>query len=255
MKKSIIYLLCAVIVTGSVAFLNSCGKNEQQEPEKTEYQTKASSQAEEIVNVPDGKSEIADIFQAAINYVDGYCYGYTKNTEITVRDLSLGSLGSVSNAQDAFRSIFGEKKSTADYNYNTDKDAFGTNFPNGTFSADNITTAKAEQKDGIITVTVTFPDETNPQDSGILSRLGGDFLNAEKIQSNLSDFASSAKSVSVTASDITVVARINASDSRLVSMNVSYTERFSLSGVTLVKIDGGAVSGKADFKISYTDIG
>ena len=256
MKKGFIYILCAVLMLSSVTFLVSCGEQEQTGTDETTAESKSSSsQAEEIVTVPTEKSAIADMFQAAINYVDGYCYGYTKSVKFTVSDLSVGALSSVSNSRDAFRSVFGETDTTADYNYNADKELFDLNFPSGNFKADVMESAKAEQKDGIITITAAFPNESDPKDGGLLRRLGGDYLSADDVKANLNSFASSAGSIRVSASDIKAVAKINASDSRLVSMEISFVESFTLSEVKLVKIDGASVSAKSRTIVKYTDIG
>lgn len=103
-------------------------------------------------------------------------------------------------------------------------------------------------------LTAQFNGESNPTDeNGILHRLGGDYVSAEAVSKSLGEFKSSAASVSVSADSISVVARISVEDSSLRSMTVSYTERFNLSNVTLVKLNGGAVSGSAKTVIEYTN--
>ena len=80
-------------------------------------------------------------------------------------------------------------------------------------------------------------------------------MSADSVKASLAEFKSSASSVNVSADEISIVARISAEDSSLRSMTVTYTEHFSLGGVTLVKQKGGSVSGSAKTVIRYTDFG
>ena len=105
-------------------------------------------------------------------------------------------------------------------------------------------------------ITAKLNDESNPTDEkGVLYRLGGDYVNADAVTASLGELKSSASSVSISADSISIIARISTEDSSLKSMTVNYTERFGLSGVTLVKLSGGAVSGSAKTVVEYTNFG
>ena len=168
----------------------------------------------------------------------------------------MGSLSAVSNAGDAFRSIFGKKDISYDYDYNTSRDAFKANFPESGYEADDIQNITAQQNGNDIIITATFAGENNPtEDKGFLHKLTTEYLDAEDVSKALTEFNSSAESVSVSASDITVKATLNANDSSLRTLEISFTQRFSLSGVTLVKLEGSSVTATSSTVIKYTGIG
>lgn len=249
----ILSLLTALCVVISLA---SCkGKTEapMQNVEPT-YEKSVTEKTVKIANIPTDSNGLTDMLNAAVNYVDKYCYKYKKALKCEASIDSLGSLSSVSNAAEAFASVFGEKDITSDYDYNADKKLFADNFISGKFETEEISSITAKQEGDVVVLTAQFNGESNPTDeNGILHRLGGDYISAEAVSKSLGEFKSSAASVSVSADSISVVARISVEDSSLQSMTVSYTERFNLSNVTLVKLSGGAVSGSAKTVIEYTN--
>ena len=170
-----------------------------------------------------------------------------------VSDVSLGSLSAASNASEAFRSIFGEKNTTINYSYNASRDTFSANFPSSGYTTEEVQSISAQQVGDKIVITATFPNETNPtDDSGVLYRLCPDYQNTEDIKKALSDFGSSAASASIRASDIAIKATVRAQDSGLEKLEVSYTQRYTLSGVTLVKLEGSTVTGTAKTTVIYS---
>lgn len=249
----ILSLLTALCVVISLA---SCkGKTEapMQNVEPT-YEKSVTEKTVKIANIPTDSNGLTDMLNAAVNYVDKYCYKYKKALKCEASIDSLGSLSSASNAAEAFASVFGEKDITSDYDYNADKKLFADNFVSGKFETEEISSITAKQEGDVVVLTAQFNGESNPTDeNGILHRLGGDYISAEAVSKSLGEFKSSAASVSVSADSISVVARISVEDSSLQSMTVSYTERFNLSNVTLVKLSGGAVSGSAKTVIEYTN--
>lgn len=221
-----------------------------------EITTKATTQPVEIVELPEGEEELAQMLNAAVEYIELYCYHYTKNINCQVSSVNVGSLSQASNAVDAFKSIFGEKNITMNYDYNASRDAFSANFPVSGYTVDEMESITAQQESDSVIITATFPSETNPNDeSGVLSRLCSDYQNQEDVKKALTEFSSSATSVSVTASDITIKATIRANDSSLESLEVSYTQRYTLSGVTLVKLEGSTVTGTANTTVKYSGMG
>jgi hypothetical protein len=258
MKKSIIRIISLTIVLCTVATLASCKKSNDNDAEITaKVSTKAStSQAVKIVDLPTEKADILKMFNAALDYVDVYCYSYSKAVKCSVSDLNIGSLSSASNASDAFKSIFGTADTSADYNYKTSENDFNNNFIKSGFTAQETANATVKQDGDNIVITVEFPSETNPaSDKGILSRMGNVYYNVDNINSNLKDFESTASSVNIAASDLKMVATISAEDSSLNTLEVYYKEKYTLSGVTLVKLEGGTVTGTADTKITYNNFG
>lgn len=238
--------------------LASCKEDTQAQSQDIEptYEKSVTEETVKIVDIPTDSAELTDMLNAAINYVDKYCYKYKKALKCEASVDSLGSLSSVSNAAEAFASVFGEKDITADYDYNTDKKLFADNFIKDNFKTEEISSITAEQDGDTVVLTAKLKDESNPTDeSGTLYRLGGDYVNADDVTASLGEFKSSASSVSISADSISIVARISTEDSSLQSMTVSYTERFNLSGVTLVKLSGGAVGGSAKTVIEYTNFG
>lgn len=260
MMKKVMFKLISVSVALSILFsLASCKKQEQvpQEEEVEISSTKATQQPVQILELPTGEEELVEMLNSAVGYIEHYCYYYTKNIKCEVSNLSVGSLSAAGkDADDAFKSIFGEKDITMNYDYNTSRDTFSANFPSNDFTADEVSLITAEQKDDEIILTAVFPDETNPTDaSGVLHRLCSDYQNSDDIAKALSDFKASAESTSITASDITVKATICAQDSSLRKLEVSYTQRYTLSGVTLVKLEGSAVTGTAKTTVIYSAMG
>lgn len=258
MKNHFLKIISAATALCVVFSLASCkGKNDTptQDNEPT-YEKSVTEETVKIVNFPTDSEGLTDMLNAAVNYVDDYCYKYKKSLKCEASVNSLGSLSSASNAADAFASIFGEKDITADYDYNADKKLFADNFIKGTFKTDEISSITAKQDGKVVEITAMLKGENDPTDeSGVLHRLGGDYQNAEDIKKSLSEFKSSATSVSVSADSVSITARVSSEDSSLKSMTVSYTEHYNLSGVTLVKLSGGAVSGSARTVIEYTNFG
>ena len=258
MKNHFLKILSLLTALGVVLSLASCkGKTETptQDIEPT-YKKSVTEETVKIANIPTDNDGLTDMLNAAINYVDKYCYKYKKALKCDASVDNLGSLSSASNAAEAFASIFGEKDITADYDYNADKKLFADNFISGKFKAEEISSITAKQDGDVVVLTAQLNGESNPtNESGILHRLGGDYVSAEAVNKSLGEFKSSATSVSVSADSMSIVAKISVEDSSLKSMTVSYTERFNLSGVTLVKLSGGAVSGSAKTVIEYTNFG
>ncbi len=258
MKKTSLRIISFLIVICTVVGLVSCGKKPETPvtEDLTEQTSKSQTQPIQIVDIPTEKAELADMFNAALEYVELYCYHYTKNTVCNVSNLSVGDLSVVSNANDAFRSIFGKKDVSYEYDYNNSHETFKTNFPESGYSVNDIQNITAEQKDENIIITATFAGESNPTDEkGNLHKLCSDYLSAEDVKKALNEFSSSAESVTASASDITVKATLNAKDSSLETLEISFTQRYSLSGVTLVKMQGSAVTATSSTVITYTDIG
>lgn len=258
MKKSFLKTVSVAVAFCSVISLAAC-KGKTDVNEQTTEPTPEKSVTEEtvrIANVPTDAAELTDMLNAAISYVDRYCYKYKKSLKCDANVTSLGSLSAATNAADAFASIFGEKSVNADYDYKADEKLFADNFVKGPFEAGEISSIVAKQEDDAVVLTAVLNDESNPTDEkGILHRLGGDYQNVEDVKKSLGEFKSSASSVSISADTVSITARISIEDSSLRSMTVSYTERYHLSGVTLVKLSGGSVSGSARTVIEYTDFG
>lgn len=258
MKKISIQVISLIIVLATMLSMLSCKtKKDETNTTVTEAQTKAqTSEAVAIADIPTDKEEIIKMLNSALDYVDVYCYAYTKQVKCDVADVNVGTLSSVSNSTDAFKSIFGGIDATTNYDYKVSKENFSNNFIKSGFTANESTDAIAQQDGEFIVLTVNLKSENNPKDGeGILYRLGGDYLNAEDVKKNLADFSSSAKSISISASDISITAKISIEDSSLKELDVKYTEGYTLSGVTLVKLEGASVTGNASTVISYTDIG
>lgn len=258
MKKRLLNFISLLIVLSTVFSLVSCNPDTPDEPDNTELQTNKSTTLApvEIVEVPAGESELTEMLNAAIEYVELYCYRYTKHTVCDVNSVNVGSLSTASNATDAFRSIFGKKDVAIDYDYNTSRDSFAANFPQSGYTVNDISSITAQQADGSIVITAEFPNESSPSaESGQLHKLSNDYLSVESVNKALADFNSSANSVSVTASDIKIKATISSQDSSLTTLEVSYTQRFNLSGVTLVKLEGSSVTGTSQTTVTYSKIG
>lgn len=258
MKNYLIKAAAICIVLCSVFSLAACREEPpQMEGVPTTAEEKASiSETVKIVNIPTDTAELTDMLNNAIGYVDRYCYKFNKNVKCEVETVNLGALSAVSNARNAFASIFGQKELASEYDYKADKKLFAENFIKGSISKDEITEIRAYEEDGAVVVVAELASETvTDGDEGLLCRLGGEHITPEDVKTSLTEFKSSATAVSVSADGIKLTAKISTEDSRLVSMDVEYTERFNLSGVKLVEIEGGTVSGNAKTEISYTNLG
>ncbi|MBQ7549387.1 MAG: hypothetical protein IJT03_06760 [Clostridia bacterium] len=256
MKNNIIRIVSLIIALAAVVQLASCGKNGETEPEKTvtSERTKAStSSTEKIVEIPEDKDEIVRMFNAALDFVDVYCYKYKKHVKCSVSDLNIGSLSAASNAGDAFRNIFGEGNFDTDYDYNKSKDDFDSSFPKSGFTPDMLTDATASAESDRIIITVRFPSESNPdKENGSLRLITNDFKDSETVKKSLTDFNSSASSISINAYDIEMKAAVSTVDRSLLSLDISFNERYTLSGVKLVELEGSTVSGISNVSINYS---
>lgn len=258
MKNRFIKAAAICIAFCAVASLAACKREQpQQEGVPATTEEKASvSETVKIVNIPTDTAELADMLNNAIGYVDRYCYKFNKDVKCEAAAVNLGSLSSVSNARNAFASIFGQKELSSEYDYKTDKNLFAENFIQGSIAEDEITAIRAYEEDGAVVIVAELVGETvTDGDEGLLCRLGGEHITPEDVKTSLTEFKSSATAVSVSADGIKLTAKISTDDSRLISMDVEYTERFNLSGVKLVEIEGGTVSGNAKTEISYTNLG
>lgn len=256
MKKCALNILSIILVIAVIVSMAACQKKDspEEQPVSTSAEKEVTSETVKIVNIPTDKAALSDMLNASLNYVDKYCYKYKKTLKCTADISNLGSFSSVSNASDAFASVFGEKEITADYDYNADKKLFSDNFVGGPFEDGEIVSISAKQEDNTVVITADLVSENEPTDeSGVLHRLGGDYINSENVKSSLGEFKSSATSIGVSASGIKIISRISADDSSLQSLTVEYTEQFALTGITLVKIKGGAVNGSAKTTIEYTN--
>lgn len=259
MKKRILNIVSLLLVTAVVFSLAACKGNvtpEQEIDNTAKAHTKnTTAQAVEIAGVPESKTELTEMFNSALDYVDLYCYRYTKAVKCDVKNVSVGSLASVSNSYDAFKSIFGMTDTKSDYDYKASKELFADNFVAGGFTGEDISEITAKQSGDKIIITVTFPDESNPGGGGLLGKLSNSYVSAEDVKESLTQFNSSASHVGVSASQLKAVATVSARDSSLEKLVISYTQRFSLSGVTLVKVEGSGVSGISETVVTYTDMG
>lgn len=257
MKKNVLNFISLAVVFCMMLSFASCKRQSEggavsEEPLPT---TKITTQPVKIVEAPTSEEEIFKLFNTAIDYIDLYCYHYTKNVNCEVSGVNVGNL-TASNAAEAFRSIFGQKNITMNYDYNVSRDSFAANAPKPGYTIDEVQSITAEQVGDDIIITAVFPNESNPtDDKGVLYRLSPDYQNVDDVKQALTEFSSSATAVSVSASDIVVKATVNAEDSSLKELEISYIERYSLSGVVLVKLEGSAVSGTAKTVVKYTEIG
>ena len=255
--KKFIYVLSFVLIFCSVFSLTACRdrveETEISTTEETHATKAATSEAVEIVDLPEKTEDRVEMLNSALDYIDVYCYKFTKSTKCTVSNLSLGGLSQASNAGDAFRSIFGETDVSYDYSYADAPESFDENVISERVNMADVVSADAKQDGDTVIITVTFKDEYNPNDkSGVLSKLSSEYMSAEKVNSSLGEFNSSAGSVSVSARDIKVRAELRAADSGLKKLEISYAENFSLSNVKLVQLEGSAVSGTSKTTVTYS---
>lgn len=255
-KKIISFLLAF----SSVFCLSSCsGKNNpvtEKETSVAEKETKAAAENPiKIADIPETTEDRIEMLNSALDYIDVYCYKYKKSVKCSVSGLKLGDLSKASNASDAFRSIFGEKDLTFEYDYKTAPESFDANLIKGEFTEDDVAYADIEQKKDKLILTVKFYNESAPSDnSGALCKLSNEYQSADKVKKSLSEFSSSADSVNVSARDIIVTATIRTFDSGLEKLTVSYEENFSLGGVKLVQLEGSSVGGTSKTTITYSNM-
>lgn len=259
MKKYICIILSAAIMISVLSF-SACQKKENGEEKTTTsaatQTTRAATSAPvKIVDVPATTEEHMQMFNAALDFFELYCYQYTKAVKCEVSDVSVGSLSAASNASEAFKSIFGAVDKSNDYDYSTGQESFAENTIKSGFTSADIILSEAKQDGNDIILTVTFPNETNPSEkSGQLHKLTSEYVGVDKVNKSLDEFSSSAGSVSVSASDITAKVVLNSQDSCPKSITISFTERFSLSSVKLVQLEGSAVTGTSKTTVTYSNI-
>lgn len=245
----------------SVLSFTACRKKDKNEGDKTttvtsETTTRATTaERVKIVNVPTTTQEHLQMFNAALDFFDLYCYQYTKTVKCEVSKVSVGGLSKASNAVEAFKSIFGATQRATDFDYSTGQESFAQNTIKSGYAEGDVTLTQAKQVGNDIVLTVSFPNESNPSaKSGQLNKLTTDYVGVEKINKSLGEFSSSAGFVNVTASDITVEVVLNSQDSSPKSVTLSFTEEFSLSSVRLVQLEGSSVTGTSKTTIVYDNI-
>lgn len=261
MKRFINFVSLAIVLC-TVASLVAC-KDNNKEPESytvnstTTVVTKNTTSVPAVIDeLPESTEDRVEMLNSALDYIELYCYKYTKNVKCSVSDLSIGSLSKASNAYDAFKSIFGECDTTADYSYEKAPESFAENIASGDFSVDDVISADIKREGDDVILEVKFKNETSPDDkSGVLHLISPEYMNSDKVKKNLGDFNSSASSINVSASDIKLTATISAKDSSLKKLVAEYSENFSLGSVVLVNLEGSSVTGKSKTVITYSNIG
>ena len=252
--------MSAILLFSAFSF-SACKKNDNGETEttaaaETSGLTKATtSKTVRIVDLPTSKEDQISMFNAALDFFDLYCYSFTKDVRCSVSNVSVGSLSSASNAVEAFKSVFGETETSNNYVYQTGQESFSENSMKSGFTSADVVLADVKQEDSDIILTVKFPNESNPSEkNGQLHKLTTEYLSAEKVKKNLSEFNSSAGSVNVSASDIEVTVVLNSLNSSLKGLTLSFTENFSLGSVKLVQLEGSSVTGTSKTTVSYSNI-
>lgn len=252
--------MSAILLFSAFSF-SACKKNDNGETETTAAAdtsglTKATtSKTVRIVDLPTSKEDQISMFNAALDFFDLYCYSFTKDVRCSVSNVSVGSLSSASNAVEAFKSVFGETETSNNYVYQTGQESFSENSMKSGFTSADVVLADVKQEDSDIILTVKFPNESNPSEkNGQLHKLTTEYLSAEKVKKNLSEFNSSAGSVNVSASDIEVTVVLNSLNSSLKGLTLSFTENFSLGSVKLVQLEGSSVTGTSKTTVSYSNI-
>lgn len=252
--------MSAILLFSAFSF-SACKKNDNGETEttaaaETSGLTKATtSKTVRIVDLPTSKEDQISMFNAALDFFDLYCYSFTKDVRCSVSNVSVGSLSSASNAVEAFKSVFGETETSNNYVYQTGQESFSENSMKSGFTSADVVLADVKQEDSDIILTVKFPNESNPSEkNGQLHKLTTEYLSAEKVKKNLSEFNSSAGSVNVSASDIEVTVVLNSLNSSLKGLTLSFSENFSLGSVKLVQLEGSSVTGTSKTTVSYSNI-
>lgn len=256
MKKFISLLSVAVILTAVVS-LAACRDNKPVDEPDTTFTEKKSVTSEpvKIAELPESTEEKMNMLNSALDYFEIYCMRYKKRIKCEVSGVNVGGLSSASNAVDAFKSIFGETDLTTEYDYNKAPESFTANIIKSGFDKKSVSSAEVKQDGQNIVLDIVFPNELNPDvEDGILKRISNDYVGAEKVKKNLGEFASSAGSVNVSASEIKVKLIISAVDSSVQKLTVSYVENFSLGNVKLVELEGSAVTGKSKTEITYSNM-
>lgn len=258
--KKIISLLTLLAMTATFLSFAACKKNQNtvgtnDTSSTQEYTKKTTEKPVEIADIPESTEDRVEMLNSALDYIDIYCHKYTKKIKCDVSNVNAGGLSAASNAADAFMSIFGKTDVTNEYDYDSAPESFAENFIKERFTATDVLSAEAKQEDGNIILEVTFPDESNPNDkNGQLHKLSTEYISVSKVNTSLGEFDSSAGSVSISASDITVTATISAADSSLKNLVVAYTENFALSSVRLVQLEGSSVTGTSKTVETYSEI-
>ena len=93
MKKTLLSLISFLLVFSMVMSISSCSKDPVVQEEQTDsLTTRPTTQPVEIVEIPESEEDLAQMLNAAIEYIELYCYHYTKNVDCKVNQLSVGSL-------------------------------------------------------------------------------------------------------------------------------------------------------------------
>lgn len=257
-KKKFLSLITAAVLTLSLA---GCA-NKTESPDDgsgtdVPRTKETTTETVGIKNIPEDKKELVNLLDSAIDYLDVYAYSYDKSVICEVKNVSVGKLSSVSNAAEAFRSVFGERELYDTYNYSSAPESFKGALIDGDFEDSDIKEISASSPEkNAIEITAKLADVSNPQKNNMpLVKIGTEFLTPDDVKTALNEFSSSASSVSVAVKDITVKVKINAVDSSLISLTVSFSQSFSLGGVKLVETEGAGVTGSSDTKIVFNNIG
>lgn len=256
--KRIISLISVAILLTAVLSLAACKDNEPVQEAETTVTTErksVTSEAVKISELPKDTDARLEMFNVALDYFEVYCIKYTKKVKCEVSGVNVGSLSAASNAVAAFKSIFGETEMTNEYDYNNAPESFTANIIKSGLKKDDISSAEVKREGENVVLKITFKNESNPDtEKGLLRRLSADYVGAEKIKSSLSEFGSSAGSVSASASNIVATAVISAVDSSLQKLTVSYNENFALGSVKLVQLESSSVTGSSKTVVTYTNM-
>lgn len=215
--------------------------------------TKKPTTTAKKVSAPTSKADIVKLYNAAAATASTSKPGYKKSTSTTLSNLEMGALASISAVRDAIGSFLGEGSSSE----TVKKGSFnGTSLVKSSLKESDVTSATCKlSEDGkYYTINITVKNETNPKKgNSALGRFTKDFKDIDEVKAGLADVGASVESMTINTTSVTIIAKIDASNNRFVSLSHNIKMKANLSNIKYSFVKVGKASMNLETKVDYSD--
>lgn len=180
--------------------------------------TKKATTTKKKVTAPTKKEDIVKLYNSAAAKASTSKPGYKKSTDTKLSNLNMGLLASIDAVRETVGDFLGEGSTTETVkkgNFN------GKSLVKSSLKAEDVTSATCKLSDDgkYYEISITVKNETNPlKGSSALGRFTKDYKDVDEIRSGLSEAGAGVGAITVKTTSVTIKAKINASNSRFVSI-------------------------------------
>lgn len=205
------------------------------------------------VVAPSKKADIVKLYNTATANAASAKPGYKKSVNTVLSNLNMGALAKISAVRDAVGSFLGEGSTSS----TVSKGSFdGKSLVKSSLKDSDVTaaTCKLSSDKKYYELTITVKNETNPPKSGsALGRFTKDYKDVDEIKSGLSEVGASVGSLTVSTTEVTITAKINVSNNRLVSLTHNIKMGATLNNVKYSIAKVNKATANLETTVKYTD--